>query len=151
MIRHATKKDVNELTSLVQSFIRDSVYGKWPFNTGRTAYILDNIIGDELVFAQVVEIDNKIVGFFIGQTQTNEWVDCEIAVDLGFYIKEEYRIGTWGVRLIKNFEAWAKTNSDLIKLSVFAGVANDRTSTLLNKMQFLSAGTIHKKEIVQCA
>jgi hypothetical protein len=151
MIRDMHKKDVNEVTALVKKFIAHSVYGAWPFNFGRTSYILETILGEDTVFAQVLETDNKIVGFFIGQTQLNEWVDCNIASDLGFYIEEEHRKGMGGVRLIKNFEAWAIENSDLIKLSVFAGVSNDKTSQLLDRMKFIPAGTIHKKEIKKCA
>ena len=144
-------KDVNEVTMLVKHFVADSVFKKWQFNFGRTAYILESIYKEDTVFAQVLEKDNRIVGFFIGQVQTNEWVDCDIATDLGFYIEEEHRKGTWGVRLIKNFEAWASDKSDLIRLNVFAGVNNDNTSRLLEKMQFMSAGTIHKKETMPCA
>jgi len=150
MIRDMQRSDIDAVTILASVFNQQSVYSRWKFNFGRTAYILEEIINTEDVFAQVLVLDDKVVGFFVGQITTNEWVDCDIASDLAFYIQEEHRKGTWGVRLIKNFEAWALPRSDMIKLSVFAGVANDRVSDLLDRMNFVSAGTIHKKETQPC-
>lgn len=157
MIRDMISEDVPKVMELITEMHEDGVLSKWSLNPERADYILNKLLSyraeGENVFLQVLELDEKVVGFFGGEVITNEWVDCNMAVDLGFYITPEYRKGTYGVRMIKNFEKWSVSvaKCDLIRVAVFAGVANDRTASLLDRIGFSRAGTLHNKELQSCA
>lgn len=157
MIREMTTTDVTQVMDLIREMHGDGVLSKWSLNPERADYILHKLLSYRLkgenVFLEVLELDEKVVGFFAGEAVTNEWVDCTMAVDLGFYITPEYRKGTYGVRMIKNFEKWSEAvaKCDLMRVAVFAGVANDRTAKLLDRIGFSRAGTLHNKELQSCA
>ena len=55
--------------------------------------------------------------------------------------------------MIRNFEKWSASvaKCDLMRVAVFAGVANDRTAALLDRIGFSRAGTLHNKELQSCA
>ena len=157
MIREMTTTDVTQVMDLIREMHGDGVLSKWSLNPERADYILHKLLSYRLkgenVFLEVLELDEKVVGFFAGEAVTNEWVDCTMAVDLGFYITPEYRKGTYGGRMIKNFEKWSEAvaKCDLMRVAVFAGVANDRTAKLLDRIGFSRAGTLHNKELQSCA
>ena len=157
MIRDMTITDIKQVMDLIREMHEDGVLSKWSLNPARADYILHRLLAyknqGENVFLEVLELDEKVVGFFAGEAITNEWVDCTMAVDLGFYITPEYRKGTYGVRMIRNFEKWSASvaKCDLMRVAVFAGVANDRTAALLDRIGFSRAGTLHNKELQSCA
>ena len=148
-IRDMRKEDIPDILLLLEAMTNEGVYSNYELNHGRSQYVIEAILGQDGVFTQCFVADGVVKGFFAGQVVTHEFVQCHVASDLGFYIDPEYRKGTWGIRLIKNFEAWCMSEDvecDMIRLSVFAGVANERTGALLFNLGYADAGTLHGKE-----
>lgn len=155
-IRDMTVEDIPQVLDLCRDMAAQGIMANFPLNEGRSEYVFNHILGDSginftgPVFAEVFEVDGTVRGFFVGQVTTHEFVQCHIGSDLGFYIDPDHREGTWGIRLIKNFEAWCMSpdvQCDMIKLAVFAGVANQRTADLLTRLGYSDAGSLHAKEI----
>ena len=149
-IRDMREEDIPDILLLLEAMTNEGVYSNYELNHGRSQYVIEAILGQDGVFTQCFVVDGVVRGFFAGQVVTHEFVQCHVASDLGFYIDPEYRKGTWGIRLIKNFEAWCMSEDvecDMIRLSVFAGVANARTGALLSTLRYADAGTLHVKEI----
>ena len=56
----------------------------------------------------IAEHEGKIVGMLVGLVSEHFFGHDLMASDLTFYIDKEHRGGTLGVRLMRQFEAWAK-------------------------------------------
>jgi len=106
-VRPATPDDAHEFTVLVKKFVREANY---PFKVDmKLTY--DNallILENPDFFLHVVEDEEELVGFLVGALNKTLFSTEVIATELGWYLKPEYRDGRTALKLLKNYEEWAK-------------------------------------------
>ena len=118
MIRQATVKDVDTLIVVAKPFLRYSMYAQYTeIDNNELAFSLCNMIDNGVIF--VAEYDGQIVGGLVGAIN-NFWFNrnTKMASELGWWVNEEHRGKTAGIRLLQAFEHWAKEKgADVISLS----------------------------------
>jgi GNAT superfamily N-acetyltransferase len=91
---------------------------------------------------------DQITGIFFGQLSTEYFSGGTIANDLGMFVAPEYRGSSIFVRLLKDFETWAK-EMGVKKIILYhsTGIEPEKTSKLFTKLDYTMFGTIFDKEI----
>ena len=143
MIRNLVTTDVPRLLRIAELMHAESLYSMYPLNLERTKYILEELIPQYQVYTVGVEVDGVLVGVFLGEVTTDLWAEVHVARDIILYMVPEYRGGGHGVRLLKGFRKWAEPLSDVVVISVFAGIDNEKMSGLLTRLGYSDAGSLH--------
>jgi GNAT superfamily N-acetyltransferase len=152
MLRPLTLDDLPQLLELAREMHSKGVYAAYPMDEARVAYILSHLILIDDAFTYGYQLDDQLIGAFVGEVVQDLWVDVQIGVDHAFYVRESHRGSRAGVLLLRTFEAWAiEKGADVLRPVVYAGVDNPTVEGLLTRMGYASAGTVHKKEVAQCA
>lgn len=147
MLRTLTDTDVPQLIELAREMHRTGVYADYPMDEARVAYIIGRLIEVPEALSIGYEINGQLVGAFLGEIVQDLWVDVQVAVDHAFYVREADRGSRAGVSLLRAFEKWAHENeADVLRPVVYAGVDNQTVNSVLQRMGYESAGTVHKKE-----
>jgi GNAT superfamily N-acetyltransferase len=148
MLRQLTTDDMPQLLELAREMHKNGVYAAYPIDEDRIAYILTAIIEEPSALTVGYEVDGVLAGAFAGEVIQDLWVDVMVAVDHAFYVREAHRGSRAGIVLLKEYERWAKDmGADVLRPVVYAGVDNDAVSSILSRMGYETAGTIHKKEV----
>lgn len=151
MLRPLDQTDMPRFLELAHEMHASSVYSDFPFREDQTAFILGRLIEDEQAFAACYDDDGVVTGFMLGEVLPDPWVDVRVASDHAFFVTEGARGTPAGGALIGAFEQWAiSRGAEIIRLSVFAGVDNERASRALSKLSYAPAGLIYKKEVASC-
>lgn len=143
MIRDLTVGDVPRLLEIAELMHVESLYSEYILNLDRTRFILEDLIPKEEVYTVGVDVDGELVGVFLGEVTTDLWAEVQVARDIILYLVPEYRGGGHGVRLLKGFRKWAEPLSDLVVISVFAGIDNKKMAGLLDRLGYSDAGSLH--------
>ena len=143
MIRALTTDDLPAIIELGSRMVTESVVGKYGVHLVRSEYILTEIIGKPLVFAQGAFVDDALQALFIGEVADHIFVDMCVASDLFIYVSPTARGGVHAKRLTNSFVSWAYDHgADMIKLEISAGINNDRACQLFNRLGFEDVGTL---------
>ncbi|MAK37096.1 MAG: GNAT family N-acetyltransferase [Flavobacteriaceae bacterium] len=95
----------------------------------------------------IAEHEGKIVGMLVGLVSEHFFGHDLMASDLTFYIDKEHRGGTLGVRLMRQFEAWAKCmGARVISLGISTEIDAKRTGELYLRMGYRVTGEMFVKE-----
>jgi GNAT superfamily N-acetyltransferase len=143
MIRDLNIGDVPRLLEIAELMHVESLYSEYILNLDRTRFILEDLIPKEEVYTVGVDVDGELVGVFLGEVTTDLWAEVQVARDIILYLVSEHRGGGHGVRLLKGFRKWAEPLSDLVVISVFAGIDNKKMAGLLDRLGYSDAGSLH--------
>ena len=143
MIRDLALSDIPVLMKIAELMHVESLYSEYPLNRDRTKFILEELIPKKEVYTKGVEVDGSLVGVFLGEVTTDLWAVVQVARDIILYMIPEHRGGGHGVRLLKGFRKWAEPLSDIVVISVFAGIDNEKMSGLLSRLGYSDAGSLH--------
>ena len=105
---------------------------------------------DSNIFLRVCERNNKIIGFFVGSVSEYFFSDKLIAQDmvLVFHPNERHNISREIIRLIKDFEKWAKEKGATeVAIGITSGIAGEGYPKLLNRLGYDQVGILTKKEV----
>lgn len=95
----------------------------------------------------IAEYDGQITGMMIGMVTEHFFGYDLMAMDFVFYVDQDHRGGTIGLRLIKKFEAWAKAlGARVITLGISTEIEAKRTGELYRRFGYRDAGEIFVKE-----
>lgn len=143
-----TSEDVERVVAMGVRMHPRSRFSRWPLDTNRAFYILNQIKDADTVFAHYMEHDRRIVAILVGEVATDHSVDVRIASTLMLYA-EETGLGALNLcRLIRVFEAWAAGRADLVSIDVSGGVQDERLAGLLERrMGYGDGGRRVVKEI----
>ena len=140
MIRDLTTSDIPRILELGHLMNSESPYNAYPLNMARTAHIMQEILGQDGVFAQGAFNEN-LKAMLIGEINQHLFMDVMIAQDLVVYSAPRARGGIHVKQLADNFRVWAKDNgADIVKIDVNAGINNDRAIPFFNKIGFDVSG-----------
>jgi|3_EtaG_2_1085321.scaffolds.fasta_scaffold01080_7 GNAT superfamily N-acetyltransferase len=143
MVRDLHIADTPRLLEIAELMHGESVYKAYPLNLHRTKFILEDLIHNEGVYSVGVTVGGELVGVFLGEVSTDLWADVQVARDIVLYLVPEHRGGGHGVRLLKGFKKWAEPISNVVVISVFAGIDNEKMAALLGRMGYSDAGSLH--------
>lgn len=91
--------------------------------------------------------EGKVIGMAAGQATPYMFNPKECMItDYALYVLPEYRGTTAAIRLLKDFEAWGKSQgANEMSLGVSTGIDTDKTHNFYTKMGYLYSGGIYKK------
>ena len=148
IVRRAELKDLqriqelnNELFELeLANFDKHLIKG-WPLSEGGKQYFEDAI---ENGFVIVAEIDNKIVGYLLGEESDIPYYDFKIAELCNMCIDSNYRKKGIGNALYKEFERFYNQQG-ITHFIVTASLKNESAKAFYRKMGFEEANSTFTK------
>jgi GNAT superfamily N-acetyltransferase len=148
-IRCLEYADIPETVELARKFVAESAFSRFQFSPEKMAVNLSlAITHPHIAFCHVVEHDEKLVGALLGYISEFFFGSDLIASDSGWFILPEYRGSRSAVRLLKNFQAWAKANgAKEVAMGVSTDVNPEKTGALLQKLGYKHVGGNYKLAI----
>jgi GNAT superfamily N-acetyltransferase len=129
MIRKFERADIPLMARLGRQYWESSNYKSLKYSIKKCHTLGEIMLTDKRYFAVVAEEESKITGMFMGYISDWPFGDEWIATDLLVYVDPAHRKGSTGLRMLKEFEQWAKEQ----------GVNQLRPGTSVgNKKQLLS-------------
>jgi N-acetylglutamate synthase-like GNAT family acetyltransferase len=143
MIRKAKINDIESVFRLGDQFSKESKfvdYDKEIFKKNWTVFIEQDI---GVIF--ISEMDNKTVGMIGGIKFSCVNTGKMIASELFWFVDPEYR-GFEGIKLLKEFENWAKYDCDKITMVYLQDLMPDKVKGLYKKRGYELLETHYIKE-----
>ncbi|MBA5203088.1 GNAT family N-acetyltransferase [Pectobacterium aroidearum] len=148
MIRQATKEDIPELVLLGMRMHQESSYRKLSFDAEKCAALADQLIASTYGAVLVAEIDGQIIGWMAGGIAPFWFSHDRMAFEYGVFIDAEYRGGSAGYRLVKEFVRWAKEHGAVeIRMGITTGVHEERTGELYQRLGLQRTGLLYSMEV----
>lgn len=149
VVRQSTELDLIRIAKLGEHYVSEAKHHDSVGFDPEFAVIGGSLaLRDENQLLLIASEDNEACGFLWGCTMRLPWSANEIAVDLVLYVSPSKRNGRAGLKLIREYEAWAKSRGvHQVRLSVVSGLDSDRTAELYERMGFTCIGTQHSKEL----
>jgi GNAT superfamily N-acetyltransferase len=148
-VRRGTIEDIDALVDMGGRFFAFSAFSEFvPFDPDAVRAGLIALLDGGVVF--VAEREHQIVGGIVG-AMTSVWFnpDARTATELGWWVDEEHRTTSAGIKLYRAFEAWAKEQgAHAIVMSdlVIRGVAP--AENLFMKLGFTTVERSHVKKVM---
>lgn len=145
-IRCLEYADIPETVELARKFVEESAFSRFTFSHEKMAANLSmSITHPHMAFCHVVEHEGKLVGALVGYISEFFFGPDLIASDSGWFVLPEYRGSRSAVRLLKNFERWAKANgAKEVAMGVSTDVSPEKTGALLQKLGYKHVGGNYK-------
>lgn len=122
MIRLAGANDKITLVRMARDF--HALSGMpFPFSAPHASLCVDACIAGGDYAAFVYEKDGKARGVLGSYSGVHVYAPCQIANEIMFWIDPEYRGGSAAVKLIRAYEAWAKSRGCMV--CELVGLGND--------------------------
>jgi len=146
MIREATQEDDFEVMVLAREFILEGPeYFK--FDKVKLNAFFDKATNDPTMVIFVSEDTDGLTGFIAGCYTDHPFNGIKAAVELGWFVRKEKRVGTTAMRLVRAFEHWSKDmGAEWTAMSDVAGVKD--LSKLYVKNGYHVAERTFMKEVV---
>lgn len=145
-----TKDEFVKFLKLCHMFHAESRFADVPFDVQRVHRIITVANANpNLFFTRYKKNDqDEYIGVFIGFIEEMAFGMAKQAVDLVFYVREDYRGGPWFVKTLREFEDWGKQSGcDFIKLMPNTGINTEGMTKLYPRLGYDLAGYIFSKEI----
>lgn len=133
--RDAVPDDVEDILVVMEAGFTEA--GWQDFDHYRARNFVNQVIRDPMMFGQVLEADEKVVGGMIGMVSPMWWQYADMAQDIITYVYPAYR--GHGLKLIRNFRQWADDfgTVEMVQVSSsFPGEPGERTKKLYARMGF---------------
>lgn len=134
VIRKAVIEDKTSIIELSIQFYKESLkeYGL-SFNFLTLDKLVEEFINTKIVI--VADVDDKVVGVIAGMVQSSMFDSQQrIGQEIIWYIDKEYRKGSIGIRLLKEFEKQCKFNGANLMVMVYMGNLNNELLDRFYKM-----------------
>ena len=148
MIREAEFKDFPRLFAISRRAHQNSVYRNFRPCIATCTQMFRVFISNENGKIWVYELDGKIEGFLVGLVAPFFFSDRMVATDQLFLVTDKGKLG--GVRLLKTFEAWARSHPKVSAIlhMIGYGMKNwEKTASLYRKTGMDKIGEIYLKEL----
>lgn len=146
LIRQATAEDIAQLSEFGSKFFQYSGYGKLlTYSAEGMVHALYTILDTGVIF--VAEVDGRLVGGIMG-IMSVLWCQpsVPVAAELAWWVDEQYRNHPIGIRLLKQFEDYAKEQG--AKVVVMSDMLLEGRSTvgeMLNRFGYETTERSHMK------
>jgi len=148
-IRCLEYADIPETVELARKFVEESAFSRFQFSPEKMAANLSMAVTHpHIAFCHVVEHEDRLVGALVGYINEFFFGPDLIASDSGWFILPEYRGSRSAVKLLKNFQAWAKANgAKEVAMGISTDVMPEKTGALLQKLGYVPVGGNFKKAV----
>ena len=149
-IRACTEGMIPEVVAFLRKMHAESAaHRDMSLNTGKLGQqLLAALQYSHLVFLRVAIRGDEIIGVFFGLLETPFFSNDIIARDLLWFVRKDKRGSVFGIRLLREFERWAKENgASKIMLGQSTGVRIDETRKLYERLGYEVVGVNTVKEI----
>lgn len=149
LVRRGTIEDIDALVDMGGRFFAFTAFsGFIPFDPDAVRTALIALLDGGVVF--VAEREQQIVGGIVGMA-SSVWFNqnARTATELGWWVDEQYRHTSAGIKLYRAFEAWAvEQGADAIVMSdlVIRDVAP--AENLFKKLGFTTVERSHVKKVM---
>jgi ribosomal protein S18 acetylase RimI-like enzyme len=141
LIRKAKQSDTERLTVLANRMVKNT-----PF-TAISKERIEKVLTVPTAVVFVAE-SKEIVGFICGMIHDQFFTQQKFASDLALYVDESHRGSSAALRLIKNFEIWAKENkAEKVWLGQSVGQNIESTTDFYKRLGYKVVGVNTYKEI----
>ena len=149
-IRFAEPKDLRALVQLGARMHALTRFRSQTYNAQKVADSFVNLMRQgqhNYVFLVAESAKGEVVGGLIGLVEQQIFSDAWTASIMHYDVLPEYRMGGYGVRLLKAFEQWAK-NRKVIEISFGINSEDDmaRTGKFAGRMGYRKVGENYVRE-----
>ena len=110
-------------------------------------FITDHIENNK-GFAKAAVFNGKMVGVMLGIVSTISFIKATCAREIVLYIKPEHRDSFFSIRLIKEFEKFAKSREvDFINMGITSEINDSRIGQLYERLGYEPKGRNYSKRI----
>lgn len=140
IFRKATAEDIPEIASVVARMVEGTKF--LPPTHNKLRRVVANW------YTECVWIDGRLAAFMAG-TACETFLNDEFnAYEKGLFVVPEHRGGTLAVRLVKNFEAWARAQgAKKVWLGQSVGQNQKKTLRFFERLGYESQGFTTCKEL----
>jgi len=132
-----------------ESFLRFSPFNKFvPFDAKAAKEAIASLLEHGAVL--VATNENEVIGALVGMV-SSMWFnpDLRIATELGWWVKDEHRGGSAGIKLLRAFEDFGRRNgASMCALSDLVIDGDAPAGPLFKKLGYVIVERSHLKEIV---
>lgn len=149
MIRTFEKSDVPEVVSLIEQLHKESSFSQISFDQDHCTVNVEQWIAQDIYWAQgAFDTNKKLFAVYAGYI-AQYYFSKEIgAYDLLMYVEPQRRGGYTIVKLVKNFESWAKSmGAKEIRPGTSTGINNEMSKKFYEALGFKNIGYNFMKRI----
>lgn len=148
MNRLAKTEDIPQMVELGMALHHESTYRDRDFDADTLSENLKNMIDNHHAFAVVSEIDNRIVGAFLGGIAQDWFGKDMVAFDYTLFVLPEYRQGTIAFRMINSFIKWAENKRvKKIQMGITTNIHPEQTARFYESFGFAPKGQMFEMEV----
>jgi GNAT superfamily N-acetyltransferase len=140
--------DVARMVALGAEMHKESIYADRPYIPAKLASYARQFIEDPMSGVCVLaEDDDECHGMMAGWRLDSFFNDDACAKDMILYTRKDKRRGTTAMRLVAEFERWAReTGVRYIDITVTAGIDNDKATRFYTALGYRTRGACLMKE-----
>lgn len=141
--------DVDNMISLGAEMHRESMYADRPYMPAKLASYGRQFLSEPTKGVGILaEEDGVCHGIMAGWALQNFYNDELCARDMILYVRKEKRGGTTAMRMVKEFERWAKeVGAKEITIGISAAIDNDKATRFYNALGYSHRGVTLSKEV----
>lgn len=145
-IRSLEWADIPAVVDLAREMHGESAFSDFDFDDSKMAAQLTMpLTHPDSQFCQVAVKDGEVVGALFGYITEFVFGPQIIACDYGWYVIPKARGTSAGVRLLKDFQKWAKDHGAVeVCMGVSTNVQKDKTGKLFKKLGYKHVGGLYK-------
>jgi len=145
-IRSLEWADIPSVVDLAKQMHAESAFSRFQFDDSKMAVQLTMpLTHPESQFCHVAVKDKEVVGALFGYLTEFLFGPELIAMDYGWYVLPKARGTSARVRLLKNFQRWAKDHGAVeVCMGVSTNVQKDKTGKLFKKLGYKHVGGLYK-------
>lgn len=149
-IRPATHEDLDALLAMGEQFFTFSRLAQFAvFDRGTALNSVVALIDADTGVCLVAVVEGEIVGGIVGVLAPLWFApSCLSATEFAWWVKEEHRGGTAGVKLLRAFEQWAKDNgAAMVSMSDLVIEGATPAGRLFEKLGYTVVERSHVKKV----
>ena len=147
MIRRFKEEDFEQLLNLGYEMNQESTFKDLGYSRDKIYNLMMTCIDKPDIYIGLADENNGVIdGMFVGYVSEYLFSEKLIASELILYVRKSKRGGTAGLRMVREFESWAKEkNVSEIMLDVCTGINQQRTVDFYKRLGYKESGIIVKK------
>lgn len=150
MIRRAVASDLEQLVELARRMHAESRFRIFRFVDAKVRNMLQGLIDSPDMALVLVAVDGQtgeVIGAIAAMCVEHWFSDQKVAQDVGLFVDPDRRGGMVAARLVKEFEAWARSMGALTgELGINTGVHVERTAALFERLGLERTAYLYVKE-----
>ena len=147
-IARAVERDILDLSILSKQFFKEAKKNGYnlTFKQDKFAQSFLSIVNNPSYYYLIATKDGEAVGFFLGGIISPLFSDDVLAVEMFWWVTEEFRGQNVAIPMLKMFEAWAKqSGATQVNVSDLQNVKN--LDNLYKRLGYIRSEVTYRKDI----